>query len=198
MKESVLRYNGFYVARYEASRDEMNIDIPASKQGKEVWNNIIWGDSMTNIGKEGAVAKAKKMYTDYNIHAVTSTLIYGIQWDAIMSWIEPKYTNEDINDQLFQNQNFVANSENRGNYYDNDTSNDPKPTGSDLRYQVKNIYDLGGNVSEWTMEAKDNIYRVGRGSNFNSTGANGPASNRYGGETTHFSTDLGFRVALYL
>ena len=46
---------------------------------------------MTCIGKEGAVAKEKGMYTDKSKHAVTSTLIYGVQWDAIMVWIDPAY-----------------------------------------------------------------------------------------------------------
>ena len=198
MRESVLKYKGFYVARYEASRDTINSDKPVAKQGKTVWNNITWGSSMTEIGTEGAVEKAKNMYTDYKIYGVYSTLIYGIQWDAIMSWIEPKYKNEDIKDQLYENNSFVANSENMGNYYDNDTTNDPRLTGSDIKYKIKNIYDLGGNVSEWTMEAKDNNQRVARGSNYNSLGANGPASNRYGGEPTHSDVNLGFRVTLYL
>ena len=198
MKESVLRYKGFYVARYEASKDDINIDKAASKRGKNVWNDITWGNSMTDIGTEGAVAKSQNMYTDYKVYGVHSTLIYGIQWDAIMSWIEPKYKNEDTKDQLYENKSFVANSENMGNYYDNDTTNNPMLTGSDIKYKVKNIYDLAGNVSEWTMESKDNSQRVGRGSNYNSLGANGPASNRYGGEPTHHDVNLGFRVTLYL
>ena len=67
MKESVEKNQGFYVARYEAGKEKVEgVDTVVSKKGAEVWNFIKWGDSMTSIGTEGAVAKSKGMYTGKN------------------------------------------------------------------------------------------------------------------------------------
>ena len=90
MKTSVETNNGFYVARFEAS--EGTGSKAESKPGVEPWRYIAWGNSMTEIGTEGAVAKSQNMYTDKNTYGVTSTLIYGAQWDAIMNWLDPKYS----------------------------------------------------------------------------------------------------------
>ena len=151
MNDSVLRYDGFYVARYEASEESGKA---ASKQGKSVWNYIAWGDSMSSIGTNGAVYKAQQMYTDKNTYGVTSTLIYGVQWDAIMAWIDPAYKTGSC-----ESTSFVRDSSGKG-YYNADT---PTTTGSSSNYAVKNIYDLAGNVAEWTMEYYDTDGRVVRG-----------------------------------
>ena len=67
MKASVEKNKGFYVARFEAGNENGKV---VSKKGATVWNNIPWGTSMTEIGTEGAVAKAKGMYTDKNTYGV--------------------------------------------------------------------------------------------------------------------------------
>ena len=146
MKQSVEDHKGFYVARYEAGKENIDgIDTVVSKKGATVWNNIAWGDSMTEIGNTGAVAKAKGMYTDKSKYDVTSTLIYGVQRDAIMAWIDENYKILNCNAE----NSYVANSKDKGNY--NQTG--PVECGSSDSYRVKNIYDLAGNVDEWTMEA---------------------------------------------
>ena len=85
MRTSVINNKGFYVARYEAS--EGTGSKAESKSGAMPWVKIPWGTSMTEIGTTGAVYQAQNMYND-DEHAVTSTLIYGVQWDAIMNWID--------------------------------------------------------------------------------------------------------------
>ena len=200
MKQSVLDHDGFYVARYEAgtengartSTDKNNIDDEAVfKQGKNVYNWIKWGNSMTDPAG-GAVEKVKEMYTDKEKYGVTSTLIYGIQWDAIMTWIDPEYKNEDGT--LYNKGSFVANSTDKGYY--NQLS--PTTTGSNANYAVKNIYDLAGNVYEWTMEAYFSTNRVGRGGNYSNSGEYSPASGRYGSTPSCSYDGIGFRSALYL
>ena len=138
----------------------------------------------------GAVEKAKGMYADKEKYGVTSTLIYGIQWDAIMAWLDPAYTTRSCD----ANSLFVANSTGKGYY----GQSSPTTTGSDANYAVKNIYDLAGNVWEWTMEAYTSTRRVYRGGYYNLSGEYSPASGRYSNTPSGSYGSIGFRSALYL
>ena len=170
MKQSVEDNKGFYVARYEAGKENIDgVDIVVSKKGAEVWNNITWGESMTSIGTEGAVAKSQGMYTDKSRYNVTSTLIYGVQWDAIMTWIDPSYKTSNCDEK-----SFVRNSTDKGNY-----SGKLARCGSNDNYRVNNIYDLAGNVFEWTMKEKSTGYRVDRGGDYHNSGSGNPTSSRW-------------------
>ena len=199
MKQSVEENEGFYVARYEAGKENVEgADTVVSKKGASVWNYIAWGDSMTSIGTEGAVARAKGMYSNKEKYAVTSTLIYGAQWDAIMAWIDPAYKTTTC-----EADSFVRDSTGKGNYNEDANTNDWKggvaTCGISDNYRVKNIYDLAGNVYEWTMEADFLYNRVSRGGNYIYTGSHDPASVRGNYSLDYGSNDLvGFRVALYL
>ena len=68
-----------------------------------------------------------------------STLCYGVQWDAVLRWINKDYSINYI----------LRDSTEKGNY---DANGNLIKSGNDENYQIKNIYDLAGNVSEWTME----------------------------------------------
>ena len=218
MYSSVNKYGGFYIARYEAgingtteSTEDNAVDKqtqdgsvkPVSKQGVGVWNCITWGGTETdrspNDGlpgddtKDGAVKVARSMYN--NVYTgnkntetnVKSTLCYGVQWDAVMNFIDNKYVNGAA-------EGYVKNSENQGNY-----ARIIARTGDKETYAVKNIYDMAGNVYEWTMEAYGTDNRVIRGGNYGYSGDVRPASSRdyYGPD---YSNDgfIGFRVTLYL
>lgn len=186
MKTSVINNNGFYVARYEASQ---GFNGAESKQGKTVWNNISWGESVSSIGNTGAVYQAQQMYTGKPGYDITSSLIYGVEWDAIMNWIDSNYKTGTCN----TSSSFVANSIGKGNYSGNMTV-----TVSDENYSIKNIYDLAGNATEWTMEAWHAFNRVARGGIFDYTGSERPASTRFYWATTDTRYECSFRVALYL
>ena len=152
MRTSVINNKGFYVARYEASEGTgESTGKVQSKAGAMPWVNIPWGTSMTEVGNSGAVYRAQNMYNDSE-HAVTSTLIYGVQWDAIMNFIDSNYSKENGTCN-----SFVSNSTGQGNYNEDENTNSWKNNltscGSSDDYRVKNIYDLAGNVFEWTMEA---------------------------------------------
>ena len=203
MCESVDKNHGFYVARYEAGIITYD-SPPVSKTNEKVWNNIPWGISMTDIGTNGAVAKAKEMYTDKRKYAVTSTLIYGVQWDAIMAWIDPVYKEPGI---YSASNSFVRNSTGKGHYGAQYGGVGITVCGSNDEYRVNNIYDLAGNVAEWTMEASGTTTRVARGGDCYDFGDTAPASNRQDGQnaTSEENNDVkygdstvGFRVALYL
>ena len=164
MRNSVLEYNGFYVGRYEAGTTSTSERTESSgitddvviKQGKNVYNWIGWSDSDDmKVETGGAVQKSKEFASANNYTSVTSTLIYGVQWDAIMQFIDSGYKNQDGT--LYEKNSFVANSTGKGNY-----TGSLLPTGSNSDYAVKNIYDLAGNVDEWTMESlnleAENLY----------------------------------------
>ena len=190
MKTSVETNNGFYVARFEAS--EGTGSKAESKPGVEPWRYIAWGNSMTEIGTEGAVAKSQNMYTDKNTYGVTSTLIYGAQWDAIMNWLDPKYSTATAEDPCDAN-SIVVKSE-YGNH-----SGDIANSGAYEDDKLKNIYDLCGNLYEWTMEARSSDGRVDRGGVFNHSGSENPVSYRSSYSPFYDGPrNVGFRPALYL
>ena len=202
MLESVTRYSGFYIARFEASEEENKI---ISKPGIKPLGYTSWGDSNTEIGNDGAVYKAQNMYQDFETYGVTSTLPYGIEWDAIMSFIDPNYLNEDGTCQ-----SFVSDSTGKGNNGDDENTNEWKgyvvECGISDDYRIKNIYDLNGNVQEWTMEVHrrntdegDYIGRVYRGGSIYYKGKSFPASYRNDVEPKYYNVvTMGFRVALYI
>ena len=162
MEESVLRYSGFYVGRYEAGvegsarveGDGIDDEV-VIKQGKNVYNYVGWSNSndMTNE-TGGAVELSKNFDIERGYTSVTSTLIYGVQWDSIMAWIDPAYKIESCVED-----SFVRDSTRKGYY----KQSSPTVTGASKEYAVKNIYDLAGNCWEWTMESYLTYGRVYRG-----------------------------------
>lgn len=221
MMKSVQENKGFYIGRYEAGTTEPRTSSTTGKSKVVVKRDaypyiyVKWGDKTNTVGEEGAVYLSKNMYSANEIGA-TSTLCYGVQWDAIMKFVE-------------DSTHSITNSTTWGNYKDNawtierttaqytDTTNVKTgnwtaitsdksktssasyllTTGASDTFKVKNIFDLAGNVSEWTMEAGSSAGRVNRGGNYNSFGSNGPASCRYSFGPTN-SGLVGFRLALYL
>ena len=225
MKNSVTTYGGFYVARYEAGITETSNKStqdgtvkPVSKNNTNVWNNISWGGTYDkaeaidgyqgNDKASGAVKVARSMYpntekiTEYalpqeatNNTGVKSTLIYGVQWDAIMRWMK-EIENTSATKASPKNK-YILDSTEMGNYLDSDDTNNPAATGIN-NYEVKNIYDLAGNVLEWTMEAYDTNSRVRRGGSYNNSGSSYPASIRSNKYPDNSYSVVGFRVTLYL
>ena len=72
-------------------------------------------------------------------------------------------------------------------------------TGTSEKNKVMNIYDVAGNVWEWTLEkTSDTDYPcAARGGQFNFTGSLYPAAFRNDHRTDHSDNDFGFRVALF-
>ena len=72
-------------------------------------------------------------------------------------------------------------------------------TGGTEQSNVMNIYDMAGNIWEWTLEKASNfLYPCAvRGGNYNRTGSNGPAAYRVSDSTDGSYNDVGFRVSLF-
>ena len=202
-------YGGFYIARYEAGIPSNGnlantisrnvIGVPVSKKNQIPWNYINCANSKIN---------AEKMFiNDY----VQSGLVTGIQWDTIMKWLE----NSEINVQ--------TNSSDWGNYYNvavtgiteyliNGEENWKREnvpvtkgnndywiikTGNSEYTKRKNIYDLAGNLYEWTseiMQEGEKKVVVRRGGYFSK---NNPAAFAWCNEDFIHITQ-GFRVVLFI
>ena len=72
------------------------------------------------------------------------------------------------------------------------------PTGSSEYTIANNIYDLAGNVYEWTVENHSTHYRTYRGGAYDSDSRTNYVSNRYGGTPTSHYEIRGCRAMLYI
>lgn len=174
MYRSVRDNKGFYIARFEAGYEN---GVAVSKKDIQVSNSVNWSTANT---------RATNAYPESKNGNVVSTLCYGVQWDAIMRWI-----NKDAN-----LAGYLKNSGQGGNYTN---SGSPSLTGANDNYQAKNIYDLAGNVEEWTKEMYSTSYYVTRGGNYSTTTTNYKtmASRQYISSSSTSAT-RGFRTALYI
>ena len=113
-------------------------------------------------------------------------MCYGVQWDAALNFIDSYYESGTAT-------GYIKDSTNMGNY-----SESIATAGRDTAYQQKHIYDMAGNVWEWTMENHHADGRVIRGGSYYNIGSAIPASvRRYDspdGSYDHF----GFRITLFL
>lgn len=198
MYASVEENGGFYIGRYEAGKENGKVVV---KRGVGVYNNVTWSKNRkmneeeivqgTEDNSDGAVELARNFDTENGYTDVTSTLTYGVQWDAIMAWIDPAYKTGSCVEN-----SFVRDSTGKG-YYGHQSS--PTVTGASANYAVKNIYDLAGNVYEWTMESYGISFRSLRGGGYDTTlGFTNPVSSRLNGNLYNTYDTRGFRIALYL
>ena len=210
MYDSVYQNGGFYVGRFEVGKDKdgaVVIKKGTTENPVNPYTNIKWssnGSMQETTGTTGgAVEISRNFDTANNYTSVHSTLIYGVQWDAIMNFIDSNYiTNATIGNPNCATNSFVRNSRGRGNYNENENTNSWKGNvticGSSDSYRINNIYDLAGNVYDWTMEAFSTGSRVFRGGNFGGSGSYYPASYRNHSSPDDDDEIIGFRVALYL
>ena len=197
MYASVKANGGFYIGRYEAGKDT-NRKVVVQKNAN-VYNRIPWSSTGEMQESEtattgGAVELSRNFAKENNYKTVQSTLIYGVQWDAVMNWMKNV-------DSTVSGKKYYQDSTGMGWYVDVSEYSEHK-TGSDLnggKNQVKKVYDLAGNVDEWTMESYDTDNRVIRGGFYNLTGSEEPASSR-GGVNPYDRGDFGFgfRFTLFL
>ena len=175
MIASVEKYGGFYIGRYETgnlSKEKISVIKNNSDIGNQTWYTMY--------------KKAKGIAVNSN---VTSSMIWGSQWDATLKWM--------YNSGNAEKKKYTYDSTGKGNYYDTN-GNKTIATGSIETYAVNNIYDMAGNVWDWTIEASSTDLRVGRGGGYGNGGNNDPASVRDDDYPTSSYDYDGFRVALYM
>ncbi|MDR2655514.1 MAG: leucine-rich repeat protein [Oscillospiraceae bacterium] len=188
MLASVEKYGGFYIGRYEAGA--LNKPVPVSKKG-DGWNSLVsW---------YGAYNKSHAMYAENS--SVSSGLLWAYQWEITVDWLNstnPGYSSSGIGKGNFLSEAF--------DYFDgkvNKTKESGKvarvPCGNLESAKVNNIYDISGNVWEWTMEARGTNLRVNSGGGYNASAVNTSVSNKSAFVANSSQPDnIGFRVQFYI
>ena len=205
-KTSVETNKGFYIGRYEAGDQESTNSKKLRASGASTSNTITVkaGQAPYNyVTRTQAKSLAEGFSTKQKYTSVKSKLVSSYAWDTAIAFIQK--TNSDY-----------GSSSEEGNYKDSptftytgiaDTEKNKQtkkngtrtliPTGQTTA--VNNIYDMGGNVWEWTTESYSytlNPYTA-RGGSYDRDFANYPAGYRdYGsGNGNGYG---GFRLTLFL
>ena len=193
MIESVEKYDGFYIGRYETG------DLNKEK--------VVIKKENVNISLLGWYSMYKKCndLNDNNDNIVTG-IIWGCQWDRTLMWLieSGNKTKEEICKDSTSWGNYKDATfeyiDNNGSSIIKNTGDETKiPTGSTEYTKANNIYDLAGNVCEWTMEASGNNNREDRGNRYVNNGSNITVSYR----TVAYNPSMAFiykgcRVSLYI
>ena len=223
MLKSVYTNGGFWIGRYEAG-----YEIDESKGENVRYYGTDYGTehpiTQKVVIKKNAYPynwvrrdQAQTLAEGINYTGVTSSLIYGVQWDLVLKFIETKgaTTKENLTsnskaignckDNLWNITNVnVKYSTNNGNtfnvcpYQKNASEGVLLTTGADTSFSLMNIYDIAGNVWEWTREFCNTSYPcVYRSGSCYDDGSYNPAKDRGYSTTSHSNLHLGFRLGLW-
>jgi len=182
--KSVYENQGFYVGRYETCNITKTNGIAATvRAGKLPTHSINW-----------YYMYAQQVdYATNNGLTAGSTMMQGAAYDQVMKFVN----SENYNVTLGGNVGHVGSDFDEKPYLTGNRDYDINYHGS-VPYNdfQKNIYDLEGNLREWTLEARDSSYRIIRGADFS---INVSASARsFSAPTSGNVNVLGTRLILYI
>lgn len=207
MLRSVYEKGGFWISQYEIGADTIvtsndKTRSPASKLGKYPYNYV-------------TCDQAQQLAAEMDSGDLTSSLLFGIQWDLTLKFIEE---NEGITkNQIFEDSTSLGNYQNskftiyKGRYSNDSGRNYTDvnsyyniehtstgeytllTTGATKRNSKLNIFDLAGNLCEYTLEQSEQK-NVIRGGTYTETGDSSSVSSR---KTVSGTNITGFRVGLY-
>ena len=201
MVKKVEEKGGFWVGRYETS------SMSNSTTENYIASNRIQVSSKRNTTNGINSVTWYRMYAQQKLYSelalenkTTSSMIWGSQYDQIMIWMKEEKSSDQAPS---RGKYYVTNGAGKGNYGEisgvkNDVYSGVAPTGSQDPYSTKNIFDLAGNVYEWSLEAYDTSNRVVRGGYCYTTDASRtrPDYRDYDNPTASYSYG-GSRLTLY-
>ena len=225
MLASVFKNEGFYVGKYETGIADTEPDVVDTNHEARTsylqdiadYTPVIQANAypynyLTNRQAQELAS------TKFNGGGYTTSLMFGLQWDLVLKHLE--VTNVITVDELISDSTWWGNFKNTIDYTTNANgkySTDDGATWTDGAYErnasgnvllstgafdyfwMGEIYDLAGNVFEWTLEysSSGNHPCVMRGGAYNCEGYDVPTSNHSATyEITGYSY-VGFRVCLF-
>ena len=205
-RASVDAYKGFYIGRYEAGDKESTGTTKATfrTSSSDTSNSVtIKADQVpySCVTRTKAVSLAEGFATKQGYKAKTK-LVSSYAWDTTIAFIEKTVNN-------------YGSSSSQGNYSNTsvtykDITDESKPEKTKAENSsllvatgqttpVCNIYDMGGNVFEWTTESYSitNFPYARRGGSYLSSFADSPAGRRLDG-FDDANANFGFRLTLFM
>ena len=205
-RASVDAYKGFYIGRYEAGDKESTGTTKATfrTSSSDTSNSVtIKADQVpySCVTRTQAVSLAEGFATKQGYKAKTK-LVSSYAWDTTIAFIEKTVNN-------------YGSSSSQGNYSNTsvtykDITDESKPEKTKAENSsllvatgqttpVCNIYDMGGNVFEWTTESYSitNFPYARRGGSYLSSFADSPAGRRLDG-FDDANANFGFRLTLFM
>ena len=199
-KTSVERYKGFYIGRYEAG-DKESTKSKTLRSSNDVTKTVTIKANQApynNVRRTQAVSLAEGFATKQGYKAKTK-LVSSYAWDTTIAFLQK--VNSDYgssseegnyNDTTFSYTDITGASQTKAS-----NSQVLVPTGQTT--PVCNIYDMGGNVWEWTTESCSDTSSpyARRGGYYDSFFATYPAGFR-DGYSDRANDIIGFRLTLFM
>ncbi len=215
MLKSVFENGGFYIGRYETGTNTPRISSSDSLTTPVIQRDMYPYNFVT-------CRQAQTIATELATGGKTSSLMFGIQWDLVMKFIEEKgvKTKEEvkINSKEWGNYNDSTFEITRGLYTTEPKTSDSwnrvsetsqytkvsltkvlLTTGATERNSVLRIYDLAGNVNQWTLEKTATTTEpcADRGGAYDDNSTGYPASDRLRDTASSTNETIGCRVVLW-
>ena len=137
---SVAKYYGFYMGRFEASSyDTGNGLVASTRAGQIPWTDVTYIDAL-----HASISAAKVFGYEEDI---STNIISSYAWDTVLKWFNTTLGTS------------YSSSLSYGNF-----DGTIKPTGTTPKDCVNNIYDMAGNVREWTTEIYESAAEAAKSS----------------------------------
>ena len=181
-KESIKKYGGYYIGRYEVGKDNKTAVIKAEQ---EPYVNIKWSKAYELAkgigGGEGA----------------TTYLCSSYSWDTAINFIQNTTGKNYATSIIGFNGNWKSQEVKDSSGKVIKPVNTAQRLNTGLTTALCNIYDMGGNVGEFTTELNPGMSEtvVLRGGDYNNSN---PAGYRWDSNSGNAYSNSGFRATLFL
>ncbi len=194
MLNSIATYGGYYIGRYQTG--DLSQATPVVKR----INSDIHSQTWYTMWK-----KARKLSKT----SAGVQMIWGIQWDETLKWLID--TGEKTYAEIASDSTSWGNYRNNSFTYYTNTSKSTAtkassktvriPSGAYEGANANNVFDLAGNVYDWTLESDGSgtsYYRYSRGGYYGHYGGKYPAAYRSSNYPNVGYDNVGLRCTLYI